>query len=63
MKIRRVGAELFHADGRAEMTKPVVAFRNVARRLKVLCGFSYKRDSWIDEGDIVNSNIIKFDKC
>jgi len=32
MKIRPVGAELFHADGRTDgqtdMTKPIVAFRN-----------------------------------
>jgi hypothetical protein len=30
MKIRSVGAELFHADGRADrhMTKLIVAFRN-----------------------------------
>ena len=26
MKIRPVGAELFHADGRTDMTKPIVAF-------------------------------------
>ena len=28
MKIRPVGAELFHADGRTDMTKPTVAFRS-----------------------------------
>ena len=28
MKIRPVGAELFHADGRTGMTKLIVAFRN-----------------------------------
>jgi hypothetical protein len=28
MKIRPVGAELFHADGRTDMTKLTVAFRN-----------------------------------
>jgi hypothetical protein len=26
MKIRPVGAELFHADGRTDMTKLIVAF-------------------------------------
>ena len=31
MKIRPVGAELFHADGRTGMTKLTVAFRNVSR--------------------------------
>jgi hypothetical protein len=30
MKIRPVGAELFHADGRTDMTKLVAAFRNFA---------------------------------
>jgi len=28
MKIRPVGAELFHADGRTDTTKPIVASRN-----------------------------------
>jgi hypothetical protein len=30
MKIRPVGAELFHADGLTDMTKLIVAFRNFA---------------------------------
>jgi hypothetical protein len=30
MKIRPVRAELFHADGRTDITKLVVAFRNFA---------------------------------
>jgi len=30
MKIRSVGAGLFRADGRADMTKLIVAFRNFA---------------------------------
>jgi hypothetical protein len=30
IKIRLVGAELFHADGRADMTKLIVTFRNSA---------------------------------
>ena len=30
MKIRPVGAELFDADGRTDMTKLIVAFRNFA---------------------------------
>jgi IS5 family transposase len=45
MKIRQVGAELFHADrqtdGRTEMTKLRVAFRNFANAPKNACnGFS-----------------------
>jgi len=28
MKIRPVGAELFHEDGRTDLTKPIVAHRN-----------------------------------
>jgi len=30
MKIGPIGAELFHADGRADMTKLIVPFRNFA---------------------------------
>ena len=30
MKIRPVGAELFHADGRTDMAKLIVTFRNIA---------------------------------
>ena len=30
MKIRPVGAELFHANRRTDMTKLIVAFRNFA---------------------------------
>jgi len=30
MKIRRVGAELFNADGRTDVTKLIIAFRNFA---------------------------------
>jgi hypothetical protein len=33
-KIRPVGAELFHADGRTDMTKPIDAFRNFANAPK-----------------------------
>ena len=34
MKIRPVGAELFHADRRTYMTKLIVAFRNFAKAPK-----------------------------
>ena len=34
MKIRPVGAELFHTDGRTEMTELTVAFRNFANAPK-----------------------------
>jgi len=30
MKIRPVGAELFHTDGQTDMTELIVAFRNFA---------------------------------
>jgi hypothetical protein len=30
MKTRSVGAEMFHAGGRTDVTKPIVAFRNFA---------------------------------
>jgi hypothetical protein len=31
MKIHPVGAELFHEDGRTDMTKPPVAFRSFSK--------------------------------
>jgi len=34
MKIRPVGEELYHAGGRADMTKLIVALRNLANALK-----------------------------
>ena len=34
MKIRPVGAELFRADGRTDVTKLIVAFRYSANALK-----------------------------
>jgi len=34
MKIRPVGAELFRADGRTDMTKLIVAFRSFANAPK-----------------------------
>jgi len=33
-KIRSLGAELFHADRRSDMTSQIVAFRNFANALK-----------------------------
>ena len=35
MKIRPVGAEFFHADGRTDMTKLIVAFRNFVKAPKM----------------------------
>ena len=37
MKIRPVGAELFHVDGRTDKTKLTVAFRNFANVPKPYC--------------------------
>jgi hypothetical protein len=34
MKMRPVGAELFHSDGQTDMTKLIVAFHNVANAPK-----------------------------
>jgi len=36
MKIRPVGAELFHVDGRTDMAKPIVALRNFANAPKTV---------------------------
>jgi hypothetical protein len=33
-EIRLVGVELFYEDGRTDMTKPTLAFRNFAKALK-----------------------------
>jgi hypothetical protein len=38
MKIRPVGAKVFHADGQTDMTKAIVAFRNFANAPKTVCG-------------------------
>jgi len=40
MKIRPVGAELFHADGQTEMTKLLIAIRNFANAPKI-CAFAH----------------------
>ena len=34
MNIRKVGAELIHAEGRADMTKQIEAFRNFEKAPK-----------------------------
>jgi hypothetical protein len=34
MEIRQVGAELFHADGRTDLTRLIVVFRNLANAPK-----------------------------
>ena len=41
VKIRPVGAELFHADGRTDTTKLIVAFRNFVNTSKTMVKFSY----------------------
>jgi hypothetical protein len=49
MEIRPVGAELFHADRRRDMTKLMVAFRNFANSPKNLyiCSISILEEFWI----------------
>jgi hypothetical protein len=50
MKIPLVGADLFHADrqtdGRTDMTKPVVAFRNFTNAPKNGCNKQRGRNDW-----------------
>jgi hypothetical protein len=41
MKIRPVGAELFHADGETDMTKLIAAFRDFASAPKNECYITY----------------------
>ena len=38
IQIHVVGGELFHADGRTDMTKLIVAIRNLRTRLKIFGG-------------------------
>jgi len=46
MKIRPLGAELFHANGPTDMTILIVFFRNFAKRLiKTLKGISNSRSN------------------
>ena len=42
INIRPVGAELFHADGRTDVTKIIVACRNFANALKNFCSSKNK---------------------
>jgi len=44
MNIRSVGAELYHADGRTDMTKLKVAFRNFASASNKLPVSNYTAD-------------------
>jgi hypothetical protein len=46
MKIRYVGAELFQADGQTEMTKLIVAFRNIYYVHRILTIPTLKRLSY-----------------
>jgi len=54
MKIRPVGAELFQADGRKDMTKLIVAFRNSVNAPKNGSGVCWEkwRVAWmkVDRG-------------
>ena len=46
MKIRPVAAELFHANGRTDMTKLIVAIRNYANASKKHSKFSFLSNLW-----------------
>jgi hypothetical protein len=54
MKIRPVGAELFHADGQTDMTKLTVAVPNIANTFKNL--FEYRHIKHPQNGIIVTPN-------
>ena len=64
MKIRPVGAELFHADGRTDTTKLIVAFRNFVNTPKTVIKLSYLFTATIDssKGD-TDSNSTKKSVC
>jgi hypothetical protein len=44
MKIRPVGADLFHAEGQADMAKLIVALHNFANASKKQCGDTQTRN-------------------
>jgi hypothetical protein len=54
MKIRPVGAELFHADGQTNMTKLIVAVPNIVNASKNL--FEYRSINHPQNGIIVKPN-------
>jgi len=56
MKIRPVGAELFHADGRTDMTKLVAAFRNFANASTNNCTHNISRPRRQISSNTVNLN-------
>jgi hypothetical protein len=45
MKIRLMGAELFHADGQADMTKLIVAFRGYCKRAQKMSENDHFREN------------------
>jgi hypothetical protein len=45
MKIRLVGAELFHAHGRTDMTKLIDAFRNYCERAQKMSAEDHFREN------------------
>ena len=46
LKIRTVGAELFHAGGQTDMTKQPLAFRNFANAPNIQC--FYNKNTCVD---------------
>ena len=61
MKIRPVGAELFHADGQADRTKLIVAFLNSANAPKnegLIRSWDFDKDrlAWLSQNR--NGNVI-----
>ena len=54
MKIRPVGAELFHTDGRTDLTKLIVVFRNFACR-NSLVGIETRLQARLPQARGINS--------
>jgi len=59
MKIRPVGAELFHADGRTDMTKLIVAFRNFANAPKNALVYEDKTNDRVECVSIFNRYVVR----
>jgi len=53
MKIRQLGAELIHADGRTDLTKLTVTFRNFAN--------AHKKKQTLQDPNTCNKNLINLD--
>jgi hypothetical protein len=60
MKIRRAGAELFHADGQTDMAKLIVALRTFTKAPKTQVNDMYAHKTFITNSNLINSFGLKY---